>query len=995
MVKPDSKQEGRGKKVGSLILSASLCLTMLPVPALADAPQGDAADVAVLTAEAPQSEGVVITGSWTDGSNYTVSEDGFSATMTGAEESSFAFVPQVSGKLTFVVEVENGGWRAFFYPGGSTVAKNAAGERTTSTALESGKEYKLGLAERSSEVDCKLTIKSAYITEADGTVHKIKFGSDSGAETPSNVVTGTWKGTGLEAAEDGSSAKIWDAEFTFKAPESGKFTFDYARSEKYEGWDSLKSSNGSPDRSELAGTSANQYVMFSKGEEVYISFNATKDPNNYTISNVTFIGDSGATYKVSLAGEGTPYEIDISKQAVVSDIEDQTYTGSSIEPAVAVVVGDKTLVKGTDYTVAYADNTDPGKASITVTGIGAYKGSVTKNFYIVKDASAFGEIKGVWASDSKGYATSADGRSVRLTAGPATFNFDLPFRGTIEYTVEKVKGNYSTKLYFPDGTSRYTGVDGATYSSELAPGQYQFGSSKSNGDDYDITISNVTVTDAAGVKHQVLFDDPVSSGEITAPDVSDIPVQAWTGAALEPDVVVTVDGKRLTPGTDYTIEYKDNVAAGTAKVIVKGAGVFTGEVEKSFTIAKLAENTLLGAWDGSGHTIGEDGFSATITNDRFTFKAPESGKFTFDYARSEKYEGWDSLKSSNGSPDRSELAGTSANQYVMFSKGEEVYISFNATKDPNNYTISNVTFIGDSGTTYKVMFGWVESAQEPATHAIAYVLDGGVNAVSNPEIFTEGTAVELAAPTKEGYKFAGWYTDASFENKVTFIPETAKADITLYAKWVKEAAPAPTFPDVDYSESSWYGKAVTYVAERGLITGYTDGVKAGQFGVGDTLTRAQLATILWRNACPDEYASYDPETAVDATGISGSESGQYYTAAANWAVKNSVITGFDREDGTKDFAANENVSFEQLITILSRLCATDDELDAAGADLSAFADGSDASSWSAASLKWAADKGLVQGYDEPAGKYLRPGEDVARERVAVVLMRAFEMGILK
>ena len=39
-------------------------------------------------------------------------------------------------------------------------------------------------------------------------------------------------------------------------------------------------------------------------------------------------------------------------------------------------------------------------------------------------------------------------------------------------------------------------------------------------------------------------------------------------------------------------------------------------------------------------------------------------------------------------------------------------------------------------------------------------------------------------------------------------------------------------------------------------------------------------------------------------------------------------------------------------------------------------------------------KGLVQGYDEPAGKFLRPGEKVARERVAVVLARAFDLGIL-
>ena len=157
----------------------------------------------------------------------------------------------------------------------------------------------------------------------------------------------------------------------------------------------------------------------------------------------------------------------------------------------------------------------------------------------------------------------------------------------------------------------------------------------------------------------------------------------------------------------------------------------------------------------------------------------------------------------------------------------------------------------------------------------------------------------------------------------------------------------------------------------------------------------RLATILWRNACPDEAAAYDPATAKDATGIAGSADGQFYTAAANWAVANKVITGIVREDGSLDFAATEDVTFEQLVTILARVGATPEEVAAAGTDLTAFVDGDAASAWSAPSLKWAADEGLVQGYDEPAGKRLAPGEDVAREREATVLMRAFELGILK
>ena len=245
-------------------------------------------------------------------------------------------------------------------------------------------------------------------------------------------------------------------------------------------------------------------------------------------------------------------------------------------------------------------------------------------------------------------------------------------------------------------------------------------------------------------------------------------------------------------------------------------------------------------------------------------------------------------------------------------------------------------------------------------------------------------------PIKNGFDFLGWFIDPEFSEEFDFSSPIASS-IVLYAKWKeREQKPAPVFTDVDYS--SWYGDAVTFVAEKGLITGYSG---TTLFGVGDVLTRAQLATILWRNACPDEYASYDPETAKDTTGIDGSADGMYYTAAANWAVRNGVITGFDREDGTKDFAADDDVSFEQLITILSRLCATDAELSAAGSDLSAFADGYLASDWSRGAFAWAADKGLVQGYDEPAGKFLRPGDPVARERVAVVLARAFEMDILK
>ena len=272
--------------------------------------------------------------------------------------------------------------------------------------------------------------------------------------------------------------------------------------------------------------------------------------------------------------------------------------------------------------------------------------------------------------------------------------------------------------------------------------------------------------------------------------------------------------------------------------------------------------------------------------------------------------------------------------------------------------------------------------------SITYHLDGGTNAEANPSSYIPGTEVALAAPTKSGYTFVGWYLDEGLTQKVDAIGAAQMGDVELWAKWEKD--PTPVFTDVDYN--SWYAPGVDFVASRGLMRGY-EGTTI--FGVGNALTRGELATILWRNACPDEAAAYDPAAAKDTTGIAGSADGMFYTAAANWAVEKGVITGFDNGDGTFDFAADRPVTFEQLIVVLARLGAAPGELEAAGSDLSAFVDGADASKWAAPSLKWAADKGLIEGYDEPSGKRLAPGEDVARERVATVLMRAFDKGVLK
>lgn len=76
-----------------------------------------------------------------------------------------------------------------------------------------------------------------------------------------------------------------------------------------------------------------------------------------------------------------PQPIDVSKLSIGS-IARQTHTGKSIKPSVTVRYGSKVLRAGTDYTLTYKNNVNPGKGQLILTGKGSFKGSVTKTFTI-------------------------------------------------------------------------------------------------------------------------------------------------------------------------------------------------------------------------------------------------------------------------------------------------------------------------------------------------------------------------------------------------------------------------------------------------------------------------------------------------------------------------------------------------------------------------------------------------------------------------------------
>lgn len=136
------------------------------------------------------------------------------------------------------------------------------------------------------------------------------------------------------------------------------------------------------------------------------------------------------------------------------------YTGKSIKPEVTI----EGLTKDVDYEVSYANNKKVGKATVTVTGIGKYRGTVTKSF-IIKPAKAASvkanlatknSIKVTWkkatgADVYKVTYSKAGGKKITKTTSNTSITLKNLTAGA-KYTVKVAAGaKIGSKTYY--GTS--------------------------------------------------------------------------------------------------------------------------------------------------------------------------------------------------------------------------------------------------------------------------------------------------------------------------------------------------------------------------------------------------------------------------------------------------------------------------------------------------------------------------------------------------------------
>lgn len=126
---------------------------------------------------------------------------------------------------------------------------------------------------------------------------------------------------------------------------------------------------------------------------------------------------------------------------------------------------------------------------------------------------------------------------------------------------------------------------------------------------------------------------------------------------------------------------------------------------------------------------------------------------------------------------------------------------------------------------------------------------------------------------------------------------------TLYRMSGSPAVSAPPgFTDAE--PGAWYGGAVAWAAEAGVMAGYGNGV----FGVNDPATREQAVTILWRYA--EEPAGGAEEVFSDAGAISG-----WARSAVRWADTAGILDGMTAD---RRFDPQASVRRGELAAMLYR-----------------------------------------------------------------------------
>lgn len=117
----------------------------------------------------------------------------------------------------------------------------------------------------------------------------------------------------------------------------------------------------------------------------------------------------------------------------VTGIVNKNYTGYKIEQDITVKNGNEVLRRGTHYSVTYSGNTNVGTATITITGLSPYKGTITRTFKILEAKPA-----GIGSSGGGSQVTTNKKKAIKIKLGKGSIKKIKAGKGKLTLKWKKI-----------------------------------------------------------------------------------------------------------------------------------------------------------------------------------------------------------------------------------------------------------------------------------------------------------------------------------------------------------------------------------------------------------------------------------------------------------------------------------------------------------------------------------------------------------------------------
>ena len=559
-----------------------------------------------------------------------------------------------------------------------------------------------------------------------------------------------------------------------------------------------------------------------------------------------------------------------------------------------------------------------------------------------------------------------------------------------ENVVIEAPGTYGISV-FGDATKETLTVNGTVTATGPAP------AISGNGmyDGTSITIgetANISASQSVAIYHPqdgtLIINGGIITGGIEAKSGTiTINGNPSISAVGEKDHAANGNGPSTT---GYAIAIVDNSAYGNGATITINSGSYNGPVEYLEDGNGVGSGNKSGSITVSGGSFGES--VAQYVADALNYEANANGIYTYHKTLDEALATGGEVKSiqaaTTGEDDTLTVTLIDRNDTTKIEvvSGEEIplpsrsdygynhFVGWKSSVDGKTYQPGDKVDISGN-VTFTAQWTYIPPANPNYRIDIPDFENGTVTA--DPAAAKAGAKVTLTATPDEGYAVGTITVTDRFGDAVkvtenadgTYTFTMPNGQVTVTATFVETEEPVAE-PFIDVAEGDWFYDAVVYAYQNELM----DGVGGNRFAPNSETTRAQLVTILYRLEGEPAVSGDLPFTDVEA--------GTWYTNAVLWAAQNGIVNGVT--DTT--FAPGDDLTRQQLVTILYRYAESKGYDVSASADLSGYPDAGQVQDYAQPAMAWAVAEGIVEGMDGT----LKPAGNASRAQIATILMRFCE-----